>query len=217
LLQAWREAFADYLRLGAVYGEFGDLDQAIDGRAGGLPKGTSDPHFTGLHRLEMGLFTDEPLSDLAPVADRLAADVDTLQKGVPTADLPPLDYATRTHEILEDAQRDFLSGADVPWSHEGVLATAAGADATDEALATLQPVLDTDVFTESHTGMVKLQAALAAVRRDHGGTYPTNDQLSQADHERLDGAIGGALEALQDVPGALETTVPPPVPRIPSR
>ena len=45
---------------------------------------------------------------------------------LPHAPLTPLEYATRAHEILEDAMRDLLSGTDVPWSGEGVLATDAG-------------------------------------------------------------------------------------------
>ena len=46
-----------------------------------------------------------------------------LREVLPGASITPLEYATRAHEILEDAQRDLLSGADVPWSGEGVLAT----------------------------------------------------------------------------------------------
>ena len=40
-------------------------------------------------------------------------------------EIDALDYATRGHEIVEDAQRDLMSGVDVPWSHQGVLGTAA--------------------------------------------------------------------------------------------
>ena len=61
---------------------------------------------------------------------------------LPSVQITPLEYATRAHEILEDAQRDLLSGADVPWSHEGLLATAAGLTPHVEVLATLQPLLD---------------------------------------------------------------------------
>src|SRR5215213_2996570 len=43
---AWRQTFGDYLHLGAVYGQLGGIDAAIDG----LPQGDQD--FTGLHRLE---------------------------------------------------------------------------------------------------------------------------------------------------------------------
>lgn len=54
---AWSVAFSHYLSLGAVYGEFGQLDDSIDGLPGGLPGGVADPHFTGPHRLEYGLWT----------------------------------------------------------------------------------------------------------------------------------------------------------------
>ncbi|MGZ4236476.1 MAG: EfeM/EfeO family lipoprotein [Solirubrobacteraceae bacterium] len=65
---AWRDAFADYLRLGAVYleGPVADLDQAIDGNPGGLKGGTASPQFTGLHRIEFGLWTGAPLASLEP-------------------------------------------------------------------------------------------------------------------------------------------------------
>src|SRR5580704_12235813 len=61
---AWESTWSDYLRLGAVYGLFGEQNQAIDGSPGVLPRGTSDPRFTGLHRIEMGLWTGASLGGL---------------------------------------------------------------------------------------------------------------------------------------------------------
>ena len=64
------------------------------------------------------------------------------QKLLPGVEIDPLDYATRAHEILEDAVRDQLSGTDAPWSGAGLLGTAlAGVVATTEVLKTLAPVL----------------------------------------------------------------------------
>ena len=48
-----------------------------------------------------------------PTSERLRA-------AVRTVEITPLDYATRAHEILEDAQRDMLSGVDAPWSGAGL-------------------------------------------------------------------------------------------------
>ena len=45
----------------------------------------------------------------------------TLRRTVPEVEITPLDYAIRAHEILEDAQRDMLSGAAAPYSGAGVL------------------------------------------------------------------------------------------------
>ena len=52
----------------------------------------------------------------------------SLKHTLPRSEIDPLDYAARAHEILEDAQRDLMSGIQVPWSGAGVLGTAAGVD-----------------------------------------------------------------------------------------
>jgi iron uptake system EfeUOB component EfeO/EfeM len=215
---AWRAAYTDYLHLGAVYGLFGDLDQRIDGNPGGLPGGVSSRQFTGLHRIEEGLWTSASLRSLLPTARRLDADVHRLRTQVPQVEITPLDYATRAHEILEDAQRDLLSGTDVPWSHEGVLATAAGLKATQVVIDTLRPLLDgrANVIEVVDTELGHFAATMAALRRAHGGQYPTNGQMTQEQSEELDGSLGGALEALSQVPGDLETRWPIKVPAIPA-
>ena len=55
-MMAWESTWSDYLHLGAVYGLFSELSKEIDGNPGGLPGGASDARFTGLHRIEMGLW-----------------------------------------------------------------------------------------------------------------------------------------------------------------
>lgn len=215
---AWEAAFADYLHLGAVYGEFGELNRAIDGAPGGLPGGAHDPRFTGLHRLELGLWQSAaPPSRLLGVAAWLAADVRLLRARLPGEQITPLEYATRVHEIMEDAIRDLLSGVDVPWSHDGVLATAAGVEATHELLTTLGPLLDgrEDAIEVVDSALLRLDGVLAALHRAHHGRWPTLDQLSQDEAELLDGTVGAAAEALDQAPGALETKLPPPIPPIP--
>jgi hypothetical protein len=217
---AWRGAYAYYLNLGAVYleGPIADLNEAIDGTPGGLPGGVSSPQFSGLHRLERGLWTGAALAGLEPSARELSADVTKLAKILPGVTIDPTDYATRAHEILEDAVRDLLSGTDVPWSGEGVLGTAAGIAATREVISTLRPLLISGgtalPAVDAQFGV--LQAAMASIKAAHGGRLPTNAQLTQHQAELLNSAIGGALEALAQVPGALETTSTPatvPIPR----
>jgi iron uptake system EfeUOB component EfeO/EfeM len=217
---AWRGAFFDYLGLGAVYleGPVAALNQAIDGTAGGVAGGASSPRFSGLHRLELGLWTEAGLQSLLPWARRLSADVDRLGVLLRTVAIPPADYATRAHEILENAVRDLLSGTDVPWSGEGVLGTAAGLDATQEVISTLRGVLGRreSVLSVVHTQLSALHGALASIQTAHGGRLPTDAQLTQDQSEMLQSAIGGALEALAQVPGALETTTTPATPQIPA-
>ena len=216
---AWRGAFFDYLELGAVYleGPIAGLNQAIDGNAGGLAGGSASPQFSGLHRLELGLWTGASLQSLVSWTRRLSLDVARLGVILPHAQIAPLDYATRAHEILEDAVRDLLSGTDVPWSGEGVLGTAAGIAATSEVISTLRPLLipRDAVLPAVDAQLGVLKAAMASIKAAHGGRLPTNAQLTQQQAELLDNAIGGALEALAQVPGALETTSTPVIAQIP--
>jgi iron uptake system EfeUOB component EfeO/EfeM len=216
---AWRAAFAGYLRLGAVYlvGQVATLNQEIDGTAGGLPGGAASPRFRGLHRIEYGLWTGAPPRALLGQARRLDVAVRKLRTLLPGVSIAPLEYATRAHEILEDAVRDLLSGADVPWSGEGAIATEAGLEATEEVISTLRPVLGgvERVIPAVDTEIAALRSAMASIAAAHGGRLPANGQLTQHQSELLDGTLGGALEALSQVPGVLETEAPPQIPQIP--
>jgi high-affinity iron transporter len=228
---AWRVAFARYLHLGAVYleGPVAALNEQIDGTAGGLPGGTSNPRFGGLHRIEFGLWNGAAPRTLLPIAVRLGADVRALRALLPHVTISPLDYATRAHEILEDAVRDLLSGTDVPWSGAGVLGTAAGLAATREVISTLRPLLvvpptlavDPPANARSpavvDADLDQLQSVLTALAAAHGGQLPTNQELTKLQAERLDAAIGQALEGLAQIPGMLETVNPPTVPAIPAQ
>jgi hypothetical protein len=213
---AWQATWSSYLHLGAVYGLFGELNQEIDGMPDGLLAGSADPHFSGFHRLEMGLWSGASPRSLLPVANALARNLQSLRTILPSVQVTPLEYATRAHEILEDAQRDLLSGTHVPWSGQGVLGTAAGLDATEEIFRTLQPLLsgreNTEAEVRSELGL--LRSAIARIRHNHGG-WPALTQLSTSEHELLNGTLAGALGALELLPGTLETKTPAPIPQLP--
>jgi high-affinity iron transporter len=213
---AWGRAYDRYLLLGAAYGALGDLDTAIDGTPGGLARGVNDPHFSGLHRIEHGLWTGAPLTSLVPWSVTLGRDVHRLRHAVRTIQIDPLEYATRAHEILEDAQRDMLSDVSAPWSGAGVRATADGAAATHEVIATLVPLLSGrgDALAEVQYALAQLTDELAHLRRAHHGRWPTVRSLGRRQHELLDGRLGAVLEALSAVPGALETQLAPAIPPI---
>jgi iron uptake system EfeUOB component EfeO/EfeM len=216
----WGIAFSDYLHLGAVYGLLpGTLDARIDGLPHALPgPGAPNLSFSGLHRIEMGLWTGASPASLAAWANRLQTDVGTLRRVLPTVQIDPLDYATRAHEILEDAQRDFLSGVDVPWSGAGVLATAAGVTATEEVVSTLTPLLvqRDGTLLDVNNWLDRLQSVLNQLRAAHGGSWPALGQLTLTQREELNGTMAGALGPLSNIPGSLETTAIPVIPKIPA-
>ena len=122
-------------------------------------------------------------ASLVAVGDAAAAptSVDAAARCCPGSQIDPLDYATRAHEILEDAQRDLLSGTDVPWSGAGVLGTAAGVAATDEVIRTLMPLLRVATTRSSRceTGWCGCSTCSTRCGAEHG-TWPTLDQLTTA-------------------------------------
>jgi hypothetical protein len=207
---AWQSADSTFARIGAAYGALGAVGDEIDGAPGGLPGGVRDPRFIGLRRIEWGLWTGASPRSLVGFAKRLHADIGALRSALATAPIDPLTYATRAHEILEDVQRDRLS-ADTP-SDSGVRATADGLVATRVVLGTLRMVLGGrgDALTQSESWLTRLGTTLASIRRAHGGRYPPTAQLTRGEHERLDGTLGATLEALDGIPGELETK---PLPR----
>jgi high-affinity iron transporter len=201
--QAWNTAFFDFMRLGADYNL---LPNALTAQITAVPTRLGNRRFPGLHRIELGLWTGEPLRALLPIAAALKAASIRLQRILPTVPIPTLAYTLRIHEILEDAQRDLMSGSDVPWSGAGVLGTEAGVDATRELLATVKPILEgrDNSYGQSENWLDQLQATLLSVRRAHRG-WPTLGELTMTQRERIDGALAGSLAALEQVPGALET------------
>ena len=145
-----------------------------------MPQSLSEQRFAGLHRIEKGLWTGQPTRSLLPVVSALRSAVVALRHTLPSVAFDPLDYAARAHEILEDAQRDLMSGAQVPWSGAGVLGTVAGVAATQEVIRTLAPLLQgrDNTLVESENWLAQLRQTLNRVRlRD--GQWPTLAQLSQ--------------------------------------
>jgi iron uptake system EfeUOB component EfeO/EfeM len=198
--RAWSGAYERYLRIGAAYGALGDLDAAI---------------VADRERIERGLWTGESLASLRPAAARLDADVRRLRRVVPRIEITPLDYAIRGHEILEDAQRDMLSGVAAPYSGAGVHATVASLEATEAVVATLRPLLASrGALAPIETGLLRLRRELGTIRRAHGGQWPGLDALEHSERQRLNGRLGAGLEILARLPHALETTLPPTIPEL---
>jgi hypothetical protein len=201
--RAWNLAFFDFMHLGADYNL---LPTGLTDRIAEVPTRIGATNFPGLHRIEMGLWTGQSLRSQLPAARGVATASVQLRHVLPTVPIDVLDYTLRIHEILEDAQRDLLSGTDVPWSGSGILATEAGVAATSELLKTVKPILEgrDNSYGESENWLATLRQTLNSVRLANG-SWPTIHQLTLVQRERVDGTLAGTLGALEQVPGALET------------
>jgi len=203
----WLTAMTDWERVGASYDSFGKLGEAVDGLPDGLLGGVGDPHFTGLHRLEYGLWHGQSASALLPVAQTLSADVATVQQHLDSADLAgdPSNLPTRAHEILEDALRDHLSGIDDLGAGAEYPETAADLEATRAVLGDLAPLINPrapHLLATADDQMNTLQAALTATQDN--GQWQTPQQVPQAGREQVDAALGALLGTLSTVPDLLQ-------------
>lgn len=187
-------------RVGAAYGSFGDLAAAIDRSPDGLPDGVADKDFTGLRRIEYGLYHGQTAADLVPVADQLAGDVAALRDKLPTATADPGDLPLRAHEILEDSLRDKLSGASDQGANAGYQETLADIEGTRVVLDELTPLLAPrrpDLVPTAKRQLDTLEQALKATT-----SGPATAPL--AERQRVDAATGQVLETLSLVPDLLE-------------
>ncbi|GAA3096079.1 EfeM/EfeO family lipoprotein [Pseudonocardia yunnanensis] len=199
---AWLTAHLSYERLGAAYGAFGDAATAIDGTTAGLAGGTADPGFTGFHRLEFGLWHDEPMGALAAVADRLDADVRDLRQTFPAAQIDPNDMALRAHEIMEDALQFEVSGRTDYGSGTTLATTLANIEGTRTVLDVLRPVLQPRMpaLPTVDSWLDRATAAVQAARRPDGTWTPVG-AVDRGEREKIDGTIAELAEQLAPIAG----------------
>jgi iron uptake system EfeUOB component EfeO/EfeM len=211
--QAWLRADARYETIGAAYGAFGDLDAAINGDPGGLPGGVRSPGFTGLHRVELGLWGRRSTRDAAPFADRLDRDVRRLRGAVAGGlEIEPLEYSLRAHEVLEDSLHLQLSGRASPWASAALVALRSNIEGTRVVLRSLDGLLtprDPAIVHRAEASIATLQRALRDVER-RDGSLPRWDALRQLQRERIAGLTAAAAEQLAYVPELIDPRPPRP-------
>ncbi|MFF4026154.1 iron uptake transporter permease EfeU [Nocardia elegans] len=206
----WLNAQLEWERVGASYNSFGDAGTAVSGLPDGLPGGVNDPGFTGLHRLEYGLWHGQRPDQLLPVVDRLGGDIATIRKNLGSDDLAgdPKKLPLRGHEILEDALRDHISGIDDQGAGAAYPMTLADIDVTRAVLDQLGPLIDPrapQLRATLRTRLDDLQAALLATQ-DHGH-WQSPDRTPPTARQAVNARLGAALEELAKVPRLLEVPI----------
>ena len=206
----WLAAQLDWEKVGASYDSFGADGTAVDGLPDGLVNGVNDSDFSGLHRLEYGLWHGQSAASLVPVVNVLARDVATVQKNLISDDLAgdPTNLPIRAHEILEDALRDHLSAVDDQGSGDAYPETYADLQVTRVVLSELAPLITArapNLLPTVRAQLNALQTALLATQVH--GRWTSLSSASLALRQQVDGALGALLETLSSVPDLLE--VPP--------
>ncbi|WP_194926843.1 EfeM/EfeO family lipoprotein [Catenulispora pinisilvae] len=201
----WLPAHLDYERLGAAYNSFGDFDAAIDGTPAGLPDGTADKNWAGLHAVEYALWHGASASDVRPLTQALVASVQGLIADFPSEEVDPGDLPLRAHEILENTLEFQITGASDAGSGTSLATAYANTEGTLEVVSVLTPLInDRDPGLPAKLGgeITALQGDLLAAR-DGSGTWTPAPAIGTAQRQRIDADLDQLLEDLSTIPNLL--------------
>ncbi|MGH9016593.1 MAG: EfeM/EfeO family lipoprotein [Acidimicrobiales bacterium] len=202
---AWLTAHLTWHRIGGAYDAFGNLGLAIDGTAQRLQTGVLSPQFTGFHKVELDLWQSDNLAAAGPDTSTLLTEVRTLSVQFPHESIPATGLPLRSHEILEDALRDELSGDDDYGSGTDMASVEADVDGTRELLTLLAPLLAPrapHLEAVAAAQLDTLDGALAGAQVDGQWVAVTSVPLAQ--REMVDSAIDAALGTLELDPELLQ-------------
>jgi iron uptake system component EfeO len=173
-------ARAAYQRLAPAAQRLAELDNGINARADYFEQREQDPGFFGFHRIEYSLFQQRNLDGLAPVAQRLLADVTTLKQQLLAQSLPPEQLVSLVVRNLNGiAEVRARSGEEERYSHTDLNGFAASLDAAHKVVELLRPLL----AKSAADLLLQIDSALGAFDTELNGLKVKDDYAS---YDRVD-------------------------------
>lgn len=199
-------ARAAYQRLAPAAQRLAELDNGINARADYFEKREQDPAFSGFHRLEYALFQQRNLNGLAPVAQRLLADVTTLKQQLLAQSLPPeqlVSIVVRSLNTLADVRAS--SGEEERYSHSDLYGFAGNLDAARKVVELLRPLLAksaTDLLPKIDSAVAAFAAEINSFRVKDG--FASYDSVSAEQRQQIANkakALAAELDAIDPALG----------------
>ncbi len=198
-------ARAAYQRLAPAAQRLAELDNQINARADYFEKREQDPAFVGFHRLEYALFQQRNLDNVAPIAQRLLADVTTLKQQLLAQSLPPeqlVSIVVRNLNSLADVRAG--SGEEERYSHSDLNGFAANAQTARKVVDLLRPMLSkssADVLANVDQAMSDFDNQLNAYKSADG--YVSYDAVTAAQRQQIAAKAKALATALDGIDPAL--------------
>ena len=183
---------------------FSDLDASIDSRADDHEKREEDPGFTGFHRLEYGLFAKNSTDGLAPIADKLMADVTDLEKRIADLALPPEKVVGGAAVLMEEVAATKISGEEDRYSGTDLWDFKANFDGSKTIFDLVRPLIEKDdagFVAKVDKSFATVDTTLAKYRKGEG--YENYEKLTDGDRKILAANVNTLAEDLSTLRGKL--------------
>ncbi|MBP7243612.1 iron uptake system protein EfeO [Amaricoccus sp.] len=193
--EAWLAAREPWRRMAPVAGRVADLANGMDPLADYLAERTDDPGFTGFHRIEYGLWSQDTTDGLAPFAERLASDAAALRDRLKTLDVAPADLAGNAAALASRVANQ-ATASQAPYSGADLAEFSADLDGISKSALLVDPLVAEADPAASATLRQALEAARATLdglRRD--GAFPPYDEIDAADRARIAAAFAAIAAA----------------------
>jgi iron uptake system component EfeO len=191
----------NYERIEPVAESFGDLDPDVDARIDDVP---DEAHWTGFHKLEKAIFADRSLAGMAPIADKLVADVNKLNTLVAKQTYQPAQIANGATELLGEVGKTKVTGEEERYSKLDLLDIQGNVDGADKAFTLLKPALTTlnpTLASTVTTRFTDMYNAIAPYRK--GESYVSYDTVTEAQRRTLSQTVDALAEPLSQVAGTV--------------
>jgi len=182
---------------------FADLDTRINARADYFEKREADPGFTGFHRIEYALYSQNDVKGLAPVADRLVADIGVLKERLRGLNMPPERLAGSASKLLRRVADNLPAGGEDHYGHAELVNLQGTLEGTRKISELLQPLLvkAAPALQKSvDERFAAFDAALAPYREGEGFKATPLDEAQRK-------AIADAVRALADELGKVNAAL----------
>jgi iron uptake system component EfeO len=203
--KAYAPARYHYETIEPVAESFGDLDPAIDQRIADVEPGTE---WTGFHRIEQALWVNRSAAGMAPIADKLDADIARLQSLVGTAEYQPAQLANGASELLTEVSTSKVTGEEDAYSHTDLSDFDANIAGAQKAFELLKPSLqakDAALATQLQARFTGITDELQPFRTGEAApgvpSYVDYSTVNDAQRRVLADRVNALAEPLSQVSG----------------
>jgi iron uptake system EfeUOB component EfeO/EfeM len=201
---AYAPARAAYQRIAPAAARLAELDNAINARADYFEKREQDPAFSGFHRIEFGLFSQKSLDGLAPVMEKLQADIASLKTQLLAQSIAPEQLASLVVRNMRSLAEIRSNGEEERYSHLDVNGFAANLEGTRKVIELLRPLLTRNwgpVQKKIDDASTALDDQLLMLKTDNG--YKPYDQVSTEQRKQIADKAKALADALDGIDPAL--------------